>query len=350
MGTAAAAATGPPPAERVGRFAWERALDDADLPVRTVLVALALATFASADGTHAFPGEKKLAKRSHLPPSTVREHLKRLRETGWARRVSRGSTGSTRDEADEYHLCVPLAVPAAAAVELVEVLEVLEDPPAAARSRSSSTSTTAGTSSTTAGSPAVVAATTAGSPAVVPDDHRWLAGRPPLASEQTTAGQPAPTNHYQAITKGGAAELVDVDTAAAAAAAVPAPPRGAAPRCPRHSDTTPGAWVPEPCRDCAELGRAHRAFLSDAVRAHLRIRRACADCDDQGWLLDTPLDVARRCRHPNVPADAWGDPPAAAAPPSSPGGRHRRRPPASPPPAVPAPRAATLEDLARVAV
>ncbi len=86
----------------------------------------------------------------------------------------------------------------------------------------------------------------------------------------------------------------------------PAVERPPAPRCPRHCDTAPGSWVPENCRDCAVLGRAHRARHTDLARAEARARRACTECNRYGLMLGPDgelLDL--RCAHPTVPDEIW---------------------------------------------
>jgi hypothetical protein len=48
------------------RFQWERVVRDCTLPPTTKLVALMLATYASGDGTHAHPGQDRLARECGL--------------------------------------------------------------------------------------------------------------------------------------------------------------------------------------------------------------------------------------------------------------------------------------------
>lgn len=311
--TATVEATGPPLARRVGRFAWERALDHSQLPPRTRLVAFALGTFADADGTNVRPGIAAVARRAGLPESTTRAHLKTLRTAGWADRVKLGSRGGTSTDADQYHLTVP-----AAAVDDRPAPAPAKDRSPAAAARCSPTpplTRRPDPAPTTAHQPAQAPAATAHQRAQAAPDHRSPAAEPLLTSQRTTAHQPAPTNQDHFLTKARGASYAS----------------GPPPRCPQCSHQAPGSWGP-PCGDCAALSRAHRARHTDLARGEARARRACRQCNEfglrvgpDGQLPDQRLD--QRCSHPGVPDWIWtgAEPPA---PP--PAGRQRRpdRPPA----------------------
>jgi predicted RNA binding protein YcfA (HicA-like mRNA interferase family) len=91
-----------------GRFDWERAVRRSDLPKLRKLVAFALATYADPDGTNARPGLEELADACSMPYSTVKAHMKGLRDDGWLERTVRGSSLGRRKLADEHHLTVPV--------------------------------------------------------------------------------------------------------------------------------------------------------------------------------------------------------------------------------------------------
>jgi hypothetical protein len=320
------------PSRQVDRFTWERALDDADLPYKTIAVALAFATFANGDGTNLRAKVERIARRAHMPPSTVRKHLTVLRECGYARRVAYGSSGGTGNSADVHELTLPVLVPEQPAPPAVKQLgddepEPEQRPRVSARHHCSPAARRPPTGLTTAHERAQAG----------PDVCSPVSG-PPLASERTTAHPLAPTNTYQGSSKVG--RPLDV--------AEPRPGRPdpyrqppPAPRCPIHSDAPSGEWVPDGCHDCALLGRAHRARHSDDARAEARARRACTECTPFGLLLGvdrTLLDNGRgggiRCAHPTVPDEVWAGetsdappkpPPVEAPVVDEPGGRHRLR-------------------------
>ena len=97
------------------RFQWERVVRDCTLPPTTKLVALMLATYASGDGTHAHPGQDRLARECGLKPRAVRNHLDRLAKLGLIVRTFRGSSAGRGGRADVYRLNMPDWLPAAAA-------------------------------------------------------------------------------------------------------------------------------------------------------------------------------------------------------------------------------------------
>lgn len=341
-----------PPSRQVDRFTWERALDHADLPPRTVAVALAFATFADYDGGNVTVGVRKVSARSHLPESTVRKHLTVLRDSGWARRVRFGGDGGTSNSADVHELTVPALVPEQATAPAVEQLAPpappITVPPAPTRRHRSPVGTPRPPDGPTSAHPL----------AVVAHDQRSPVSEAPLASERTTAHQLAPTKPYQDSSKPEpAAEHVVEPAAVVAVEAEPRPgrpdpyrPQQPAPRCPLHSDVPPGEWVPDGCHDCALLGRAHRARHTDDARAEARARRCCTECNAFGLLLGLDgrlLDNGRgggiRCAHPTVPDEVWAgevssappSPPPVEAPVEAPAahrGRHRADDPPAPRP------------------
>lgn len=319
------------PTRRAARFEWERALRaDRTLKERPHHVALVLATYADADGTNVRPKVKTVARDARMPESTTRAHLKTLRDLGWLRRVKRGSFGGTADAADVHELTVPVG--AAVGRSPADPDDIVPPP---TRERSSEPAVPR-QRSTSAHQPAVPPTTTADEPALPTPDHRSPVSAPPLASERTTAHQPAPTNHHQIMTK-----------AARADDAAPPPPR-----CPRCSDQPPGSWGP-PCGDCAALGRAHRARLTDLTRAYARARRCCTECDAFGFLLGPDRErLDLRCDHPTVAPEVWAGETLAAPPVPPPleaptyEGRHRaEHPPGWRPSPHPRPDQETLTDV-----
>lgn len=101
------AADGKPP--RPYKFEWTDQIRRLPIkpPIRK-LVALTLSTYANGDGSHAHPGEARLAADCGIKPRSVREHLAVLRdELGVIQRVYRGSSAGRRRAADEYQLTMP---------------------------------------------------------------------------------------------------------------------------------------------------------------------------------------------------------------------------------------------------
>lgn len=105
-----------------GRFEWERAVRVLVLPSTTKLVALMLATYATAkDGANIRPGEDRLAADCALSTRAVRTHLAALRDLGLIERTTRGSANQHRRAADTYALRIP--------DDLLEKVEILHDYP-----------------------------------------------------------------------------------------------------------------------------------------------------------------------------------------------------------------------------
>lgn len=89
------------------KFAWHKALlNDAQLEPLTKLVAVAVWDDANEDGTHAWPGARRLAARTGLSDASVRKHLALARNAGWLERVKVRPPGTRL--ADEYRLTAPL--------------------------------------------------------------------------------------------------------------------------------------------------------------------------------------------------------------------------------------------------
>jgi hypothetical protein len=95
--------------------AWVSVLRRAELDATTKLVALMLASYANADGTHVYPGVTRLAVECGLGQRTVQRIVARLRQVGLLQRVSRGNRRA--GQSDEYRLI--------AAFDLLDRLTVL---------------------------------------------------------------------------------------------------------------------------------------------------------------------------------------------------------------------------------
>lgn len=95
------------------RFDWERIVRRCRLSPTTKLVALTVATYASGDGTSAFPGNERLRLTTGLSDKSVRTALATLRDAGLLLRTYEGSRarGGTRGRADEYELVIPADLP-----------------------------------------------------------------------------------------------------------------------------------------------------------------------------------------------------------------------------------------------
>jgi DNA-binding transcriptional ArsR family regulator len=93
------------------RFEWERAVLALPLPSSTKFVGLALAVYCDArNGSHAHPGEDRLAENCCLSDRVVRRHLKTLRHLGLLHRTYKGRANQYRRTADEYALALPASV------------------------------------------------------------------------------------------------------------------------------------------------------------------------------------------------------------------------------------------------
>lgn len=97
--------TGP---EKTGyKYHWHRRLIEArGLSATTKLVAFALWDDASADGTNAHSGNRRIATRLGITERAVQSCLERLRDAGWIERTAR--PGNRRKRlADVYRLTIP---------------------------------------------------------------------------------------------------------------------------------------------------------------------------------------------------------------------------------------------------
>lgn len=88
--------------ERPFRFVWEDAVRRSKLDRTTKYIALLVSSYASLDGTNAYPGVARLAVESTLSAATVRRALDKLRRVGLLEVASRGNR--RKREADEYRL------------------------------------------------------------------------------------------------------------------------------------------------------------------------------------------------------------------------------------------------------
>lgn len=109
------------PAQRVGRFAWERAFRGAEgLTPTDKCIGLFASTYASRNGGDIWPGAERLARDTGVSKLTALRSLKKLRESGWLARVhhanGRQSAGGGR-LADVYALSVPAHVKLPATAE-----------------------------------------------------------------------------------------------------------------------------------------------------------------------------------------------------------------------------------------
>ncbi|MGH3745792.1 MAG: winged helix-turn-helix domain-containing protein [Micromonosporaceae bacterium] len=93
--------------EPAGRFEWERALEQVDLPRHLKATAYRLPMYGSSDGTNIHPGESRLATALGLTKRTVRRHLRELRALGVVERVAEGGGNQFGKWADDYRLTLP---------------------------------------------------------------------------------------------------------------------------------------------------------------------------------------------------------------------------------------------------
>lgn len=88
------------------RWTWEKAVCQSDLKPTTKHVLLTLATYAGRQGEAVFPSVMQLVADTGLGESTVREHLKKAKASGWLETQPRHD-GSGRQTSNLYHLAVP---------------------------------------------------------------------------------------------------------------------------------------------------------------------------------------------------------------------------------------------------
>lgn len=72
-----------PPRRLSPLFSWRGSICDSDLPPTSRHVALTLSLHMSERGDSCWPSQTTLAKETGLNPETVKDHLRRLNETGW---------------------------------------------------------------------------------------------------------------------------------------------------------------------------------------------------------------------------------------------------------------------------
>lgn len=105
------------------RYDWERIIRRAVVPSTVKLVALALATYADADGTRVYPGVARLVAVTSLSERSVRNALAELRRIGLIERVFKGGRHGTNAYTDVHRLAIPVEL-----FELVDVLDPDEEP------------------------------------------------------------------------------------------------------------------------------------------------------------------------------------------------------------------------------
>jgi hypothetical protein len=93
--------------EHAGRYEWERIVRRCIMPSTAKLVALAMATYANADGTRIFPGASRLAAVTGLSERATRGALTFLRDTGLIVRVYKGGRHGDKAFTDVHHLAIP---------------------------------------------------------------------------------------------------------------------------------------------------------------------------------------------------------------------------------------------------
>jgi hypothetical protein len=91
------------------RFDWERAIRQIEFPSHLKackLVALMMATYASADGEDIFPGTRRLASDCQLSERTVRACLTYMTDQRLIHQRSKGSNFGRQARASVYQLCL----------------------------------------------------------------------------------------------------------------------------------------------------------------------------------------------------------------------------------------------------
>lgn len=87
------------------RFEWEQALRASALSAKARHIGHLMATYASADGTNIFPGNKRLAEGAAVSARTVSTAVRDLRDGGWVERTRQGN--SRNGQTDVYRLRLP---------------------------------------------------------------------------------------------------------------------------------------------------------------------------------------------------------------------------------------------------
>lgn len=97
----------PPEVHGSARYEWERIVRRVLMPGSAKCVALAMATYANADGTSIYPGNERLSAVTCHGDKTVRRALAWLRSGYLIERTREGSRGGRGGFADEYRLTIP---------------------------------------------------------------------------------------------------------------------------------------------------------------------------------------------------------------------------------------------------
>lgn len=92
----------------IARYDWHAVIRRSDLTTLTKGFAFILSSYSSPDGSDIFPGNDRLAHVTSMADSTVRKHLKILRDAGLITRVT--AANRSRGLADEYRLTIPSEV------------------------------------------------------------------------------------------------------------------------------------------------------------------------------------------------------------------------------------------------
>lgn len=106
-----------------GRYDWERLIRRVRLGAPAKAVALAMATYADADGSRVRPGVARLAAVTELSERSVYSALKKLRALGLVDCLSRGGHRGEGREASVYRLTIPVDL-----IDRVELLDPSERP------------------------------------------------------------------------------------------------------------------------------------------------------------------------------------------------------------------------------
>lgn len=92
----------------IARYDWHAVIRRSNLTTLTKGFAFIASSYSGRDGEDIFPGNERLARVTGMADSTVRKHLKILRDAGLITRVS--AANRSRGLADEYRLTVPSEV------------------------------------------------------------------------------------------------------------------------------------------------------------------------------------------------------------------------------------------------
>lgn len=92
----------------IARYDWQAVIRRSNLTTLTKGFAFILASYSGSEGEDVFPGNERLSRVTSMADSTVRKHLKTLRDAGLITRVT--AANRSRGLADEYRLTVPSEV------------------------------------------------------------------------------------------------------------------------------------------------------------------------------------------------------------------------------------------------